>query len=144
MHASIRLGLPFATALLLNAPPGTALLGQAADATIPVAGAETFLGAWTVNVTGDTGPVTLRVALTDNAGRMAARITGGAAETEGRVIQRISKTQDGALAIGYTLTVQGQGVPTVLTLKPTGPNMNATVDLAGGQLVLRGEAKKDP
>src|SRR5262245_1932174 len=104
MRASIR-GFLLAAAVLhllfaLHAP---ALAAQASDATIPVAGSEAFLGNWTVNVNGDTGPVTLQVAFTNNAGRLAVRITGGAEGTEGRTIQRISKAQDGALQIGYTL-----------------------------------------
>jgi hypothetical protein len=75
---------------------------------------------------------------------MAARITGGAEGVEGRVIQRIARSQDGGLAISYSLTMQGQAVPTVLTLRPDGAAMRATIDLAGGQLVLRGDAKKEP
>jgi hypothetical protein len=133
-----------AAALVISGALRSEVSAQSSDATIAVAGAESFLGNWTVNVTGDTGPVTMRVALTDNAGRMAARITGGAAEIEGRVVQRISRSQDGALQVAYSLTIQGQAVPTVLTLKPEGATTSATVDLAGGQLVLRGEAKKDP
>ena len=144
MGAPIRWWLLSAVLLLLSAPSRPALLAQSSDATIPVAGAETFLGNWTVNANGDTGPVTVRVALTDNGGRMAARITGGAEGVEGRVIQRIARSQDGGLAISYSLTMQGQAVPTVLTLRPDGAAMRATIDLAGGQLVLRGDAKKEP
>ena len=135
---------PTAAALVLLALRTPALFAQAADATIPVAGAEAFLGNWTVNVTGDTGPVTLQVAFTNNDGRLAVGIGGGVEGTEGRMVQRISRGQDGALQVAYSLAVQGQAVPTVLTLTTQGATTAATISLAGGQLVLRGDAKKAP
>jgi hypothetical protein len=141
MRALLFVSVALLSLFALHAP---GLVAQANDATLPVAGSEAFLGTWTVNVTGDTGPVTLTAAITNNAGRMAVRITGGAEGTEGRVIQRVSKTAEGALQVAYTLTIQGQAVPTVLTLKPQGATTAATVELAGGQLVLRGDAKKAP
>jgi hypothetical protein len=144
MRAHVRGALLIAPSLLFLAVGAPALLAQAGDATIPVAGAESFLGAWTVNVNGDTGPVTMQVALSDNAGRMAARISGSTEGVEGRVVQRIAKTQAGALQVTYALTVQGQAVPAVLTLTPQGATTAATLDLAGGQLMLRGDATKNP
>jgi hypothetical protein len=135
---------PTVGTLLLLVLQSPALAAQASDATIPVAGAEAFLGNWTVNVTGDTGPVTLQVAFTNNDGRLAVRISGGVEGTEGRTIQRISRGSDGALQVAYSLTVQGQAVPSVLTLTSQGATTAATISLAGGQLVLRGDAKKAP
>ena len=140
---SLRLS-PIGAALLLLVLRTPSLVAQAADATIPVAGAEAYLGTWTVNVTGDTGPVTLQVTFTNNDGRLAVRIGGGVEGTEGRTIQRISRGQDGALQVAYSLAVQGQAVPTVLTLTQQGATTGATISLAGGQLVLRGDAKKAP
>ena len=144
MRAPTPRALPIAAALLLLALPSPDLVAQASDATIPVAGAEAFLGTWTVNVNGDTGPVTLQVAFTNNEGRLAVRISGGADGTEGRTIQRISKGSDGALQVAYSLAIQGQAVPSVLTLTPQGATTTATISLAGGQLILRGDAKKTP
>jgi hypothetical protein len=144
MRASTSGSVLTAALVLCCSLQASALVAQTNVETIPVAGVEAFLGSWTVNVNGDTGPVTLQVAITDNAGRLAVRISGGAEGTEGRTVQRISKSQDGALQVAYTLAIQGQSVPSVLTLKPEGATTTATVSLAGGQLVLRGDAKKGP
>ena len=129
--------------LVLLSLAATGLHAQAAAATVPVAGSERYLGEWTVSANGDTGPVTVVVTLTNNGGNFAAKVTGST-EAEGRTVQRIAIAAGGGLAITYTLTVQGQGVPTVLTLTPEGAAMKAKIDLAGGMMVLNGDAKKTP
>ena len=129
--------------LVLLSLAATGLHAQAAAATVPVAGSERFLGEWTVSANGDAGPVTVVVTLTNSSGNFAAKVTGST-EAEGRTVQRVARTADGALAITYTLTVQGQAVPTVLTLTPEGAAMKAKIDLAGGMMVLNGDAKKTP
>ena len=82
-----------------------------------------------------------------HAAAHGAQITWHQTNSEGELVdlvQALPKTADGALQVAYTLTIQGQAVPSVLTLKPEGATTTATVSLAGGQLVLRGDAKKAP
>jgi hypothetical protein len=133
MRSIVRLA--FALAVIPAVAP---FIVSEAAAQVPTAEARPFIADWNLALEGDM-PATIRVNITDNAGTVAAVVTG----IEGRDTPVTTITKAGEnLVLSYNTSIQGQAVPIRITLTPEGENLKGNLDLAGGMMTMPGTATK--
>ena len=104
-----------------------------------------FLGSWSVSLQSDFGPIDFPLELTDEGGKVAAKVGvldlsggGGGEMTE---VTDVSKSGDG-IVLRYDFEAQGQIVDVALTLTPSGDDLTAVFEIGGGVFSAGGTAKR--
>lgn len=115
-----------------------ALAVPVAAQSVTAADAGPLLGAWKGSFDGPEGPFTMGLTLKDDAGALAAEVSGELF-TAGKI--SIARTAAG-LALTFTIDVQGMPVPTMLSVTPDGDKVKMQWDLADGQFSLTGSGTK--
>jgi hypothetical protein len=137
MQAASKLIMSLAVALTLGAFSAAESSAQAVS-TIPTADAQAFVGTWNLPITGDQ-PVDLELAISDNAGNVAATVS---MMGSGSQVTNISKAGDD-LVLAYTLDLGGQQAPLSIKLTPNeAGTLAAVVDVADGMFTASGTATK--
>jgi hypothetical protein len=134
------------TALALSLTVATiARAQQTAPAAPAQAGAITpadvsaFLGDWTLNMESPMGPAAIALAIKADAAKVVGEISSDMMPKT--AISSIEKS--GAnLVLKYDFTYEGNAVPVVVTLAPSGDKIGATMDFAGGAFQMTGAATK--
>ncbi len=109
-----------------------------ADAQVPVAEAQAFLGAWAVSIDAQGQTLAMTVNITEESGNVAAEVTS---DLGSQKVSQISKNA-ASLVLTYSLDAQGQLIPIVMTLAPTDAGLDATLDIAGGMMTAAGKGTK--
>jgi len=94
-----------------------------------------FMGDWTLALQGPNGPTTFALTVKAAEGKVTGEISSD--QQPKQTITDISKSGT-TLVLRYTFDYQGNGVSTVVTLKPDGDKTGATIDFADGAYVLEG------
>jgi invasion protein IalB len=115
----------------------TALDAQAA---VPAAEAQPFLGAWSISIDAEGQTFVMNLDIQDDEGNVAAEVTNEMMPGATRA-SRVAKSGDN-LVLTFTIDAQGMVVPMVMTLKSEGEALNADVDFADGMFVTAGKATK--
>jgi hypothetical protein len=136
--ASIGLRALFLSMLVLaGSYPAQSLYAQPAVATPESAAA--FVGDWTLALEGPNGPGTFTLTVKVTEGKVTGEISS---ETQARqAITDITKS-DTSLLLRYSFDYQGTPVAALVTLKPEGDKIGASIDFADGAYVMTGTATK--
>ncbi len=129
-----RLSRGFALAIVALAFAGV----SRAEAQVPVADAQAFLGAWTVSIDAQGQTLAMSVNITNEGGNVAAEV---GSDLGNQKVSQISKNAD-KLVLTYSLDAQGQVIPIIMTLAPTDAGLDATLDIAGGMMTAAGKGTK--
>jgi hypothetical protein len=111
----------------------------AAQSSLAVADASTFLGAWAVDMNTPQGAFTMNLSLTDKAGKVAGEISADMLSTQ--EITDITKSGED-LVLKYSSDFQGQAFNVKITMSVEGAKGKVTFDAADGQFVMEGAAAK--
>jgi hypothetical protein len=109
-----------------------------AGQSIPAADAQAFLGIWAVAIDAQGQTFTMDVAIEELQGNVAAEISSELGTSQ---VQRISKTGEN-LVLSYSIDVQGQQVPVVMTLTTAAEGLNANIDFADGMYETTGKGTR--
>lgn len=103
--------------------------------------ASAFMGEWNISFQSDFGPVEFSLELTDQGGKVAAKVGlpdfDGSGPGDPVDVTDLRRSGEG-LVLSYEFDAQGQLVPVSLTLTPDGEGLTAVFDLAGGAFSLSG------
>lgn len=123
-----------AAAVLLVAMP------VVASAEVPSSEVSSAMGAWTFTLDGPMGPFELKVTLSDNGGKVGAKVEGSSDLTPGPV-SAISKAGND-LTLEFEIDVQGMTIPSKLIITPDGAMATAKWELMGGAFTAPGKGVK--
>ncbi len=104
-----------------------------------------FLGSWTVALESDFGPIAFPLELTDDGGKVAAKVglpdpTGAGA---GPPVAVTDITRSGeALVLNYEFDAEGNLVPVSLFLTPSDDGLAAVFEIADGAFSASGSATR--
>ncbi len=115
------------------------LLPVLASAQVPSADAKAALGAWQLKFDGPMGPIEFTVTLSDDGGKVAAKIESG--EFGAGPVTKIDKAGAG-LALDFTIEAAGMTLPTRLTVTPEGDKAKANLDIGPGMFATDGAGAK--
>lgn len=118
----------------------TPAIGLSAQSELDVAQAEGFIGSWDVALETQMGAMSLDLEIQDVDGKVGATL--GSPELGGnQAIEDITRSGE-ALVLRYAMDAQGQMVPVSVNLAPSGDDLTAQFDFAGGQFVASGTATR--
>jgi hypothetical protein len=106
---------------------------------VTAADAKPFLGSWTLMLETPQGSMPMTVTVKEDAGKVTSEM--GSDMMPSTVSSAVAKAGAG-LAFTYNMDMQGNAIPVQLTLTPAGEKMNFSLDFAGGQFMLDGQATK--
>lgn len=107
----------------------------AAQSTLDVAEARTFLGTWVLAMTSDMGSFNMDLDVTDVGGKVAASI--GAPELGMQDVTDITKDGE-TLVLAFAGNAQGQAFDAVVTLEPSGEELSVYFDINQGTFGMSG------
>jgi hypothetical protein len=99
-----------------------------------------FMGGWALGLETPQGNMTMNLTVKNDNGKVVGSITSDLAP-EAQTITDITKAGEN-LVLKYSLDMQGQAIPTMITLTPDGDKMKVDFDFADGQFVMPGTATK--
>ena len=139
----VRIALLFSTlGLGVMATPSVTLHAQqavtpaaAAPAQTPATAADVapVVGDWTLTMETPMGPMATMLSMRVDSGKVAADLTN---DMMGKsTVSEISK-KGATFVLAYSMDMQGQAIPVVLTLTPKGEGLTASFDFGGGQFQI--------
>lgn len=131
------------SAVRAQAPSPSASASSAAASAEPgalrAADAKALLGDWTIAADGQQGPVTIALTLKADGDKTVGEISSDAMART--TITDITKAGD-SVFLRYSFDYQGNTVPTVVTLTPSGETLTARFDFADGAYTMTGTASR--
>jgi invasion protein IalB len=147
----VQIGLTALTAVIVTSTAAIraqtpAPASSASSATSPVepgalraADAKALLGDWTITAQGQQGPTTIALTLKADGDKTVGQISSDVMEPT--TITDITKAGD-SVFLRYTFDYQGNTVPTVVTLTPSGETLAVSFDFADGAYTMTGTASR--
>lgn len=144
-------GLPVLTAVIVTSPAAAraqtpAPVAAASSATSPAepgalrsADAKALLGDWTITAQGQQGPTTMALTLKADGDKTVGQISSEVMAPT--TITDITKAGD-SVFLRYSFDYQGNTVPTVVTLTPSGETLTVSFDFADGAYTMTGTASR--
>jgi hypothetical protein len=144
-------GLPVLTAVIVTSTAAAraqtpAPVAAASSATSPAepgalrsADAKALLGDWTITAQGQQGPTTMALTLKADGDKTVGQISSEVMAPT--TITDITKTGD-SVFLRYSFDYQGNTVPTVVTLTPSGETLTVSFDFADGAYTMTGTASR--
>jgi len=115
------------------------LLPVLASAQVASADAAAVMGAWVLKFDGPMGPIEFVVTLSDDGGKVAAKVESG--EFGAGPVTKIDKSGTG-LALDFTIDAAGMTLPTRVTVTPEGAEAKANLDIGPGMFSTDGKGTK--
>jgi hypothetical protein len=138
MRTSIRFVVGVAVSVVLML--AVVVRPASAQATaLTAADAAKFAGEWVLALDTPQGAMSMNLTLKNAEGKLAGTLSSDIAPEQ--AVTDITKDGDN-LVLKYTLDFQGQAIPAMITLKPSGTKWSANFDFAGGQFNMDGTATK--
>lgn len=114
-------------------------VAPAAAGAVTPADVTAFLGDWTLNMESPMGPAAIALSIKSEAAKVVGEISSDMMPKT--AIGSIEKS--GAnLVLKYDFSYEGNAVPVVVTLTPSGDKVGATMDFGGGAFQMTGAATK--
>jgi len=133
----LALGVMAIPVVTLQAAQQAAAPAPAPTAQAPATPADVapVVGDWTLTMETPMGPMATMLSMRVHAGKVAADLTN---DMMGKsTVSEISK-KGAAFVLSYSMDMQGQAIPVVLTLTPKGEGLTASFDFGGGQFQMDG------
>jgi hypothetical protein len=111
----------------------------AAPGALRATDAKALLGEWTITAQGQQGPTTIALTLKADGDKTVGQISSDVMEPT--TITDITKAGD-SVFLRYTFDYQGNTVPTVVTLTPSGEALTVSFDFADGAYTMTGTASR--
>jgi hypothetical protein len=121
------------------AAPAAAPAAPAEPSALRAADAKALLGDWTIAAEGPQGPAAIALTLKADGDKTVGEISSDAMPAT--TITDITKAGD-SVFLRYSFDYQGNAVPTVLTLTPSGETLTASFDFADGAYTMTGTASR--
>ena len=109
----------------------------AAAAGLTAADAAPFLGDWTLTMESPMGPMALGLAIKTDAGKVIGEISS---DMMPKTVITMLEKNAASLVLRYDFNYEGNAVPVVVTLTPSGDKVGAAMDFAGGAFQMAGAA----
>jgi hypothetical protein len=110
-----------------------------AQAPLPAAEAEKFMGAWLLTLDSPQGPFAMTMTLTDVDGKVACELTSDIMPAQ--KVTDISKSGND-LVLKYQGDFQGQAFAAKITLTPVDDKLGINFDVMDGQFMMSGVGTK--
>jgi hypothetical protein len=120
-------------------PAPAAPAAPAEPSALRAADAKALLGDWTIAAEGPQGPAAIALTLKADGDKTVGEISSDAMPAT--TITDITKAGD-SVFLRYSFDYQGNAVPTVLTLTPSGETLTASFDFADGAYTMTGTASR--
>ena len=130
--------LLLAGALVAAANPAVLSAQAPATAQLPSTEAQAFLGDWAVSIDADGMVFNLDLKLRDENGTLAGEVGSDFGSSR---IPRFSRTGE-SLVLGYSVDMNGEGFPIVLTMTPTAEGADVQVEAGDGAFLSRGKGTR--
>jgi hypothetical protein len=121
------------------APAAAPAAPVAEPSALRAADAKALLGDWTIAAEGPQGPAAIALTLKADGDKTVGEISSDAMPPT--TITDITKAGD-SVFLRYSFDYQGNAVPTVLTLTPSGETLTASFDFAEGAYTMTGTASR--
>jgi hypothetical protein len=126
---------------VMATPSGMLHAQQAAPASAPAQAPATpadvaaVVGDWTLNMDTPMGPMATMLSMRVDAGKVAADVSN---DMMGKSTVSEVLKKGATFVLTYSMDMQGQAIPVVLTLTPKGEGLTASFDFGGGQFQMDG------
>jgi hypothetical protein len=110
-----------------------------AQAPLPIAEAEKFMGAWLLTLDSPQGPFAMTMTLSDAEGKVACELTSDIMPAQ--KVTDISKSGND-LVLKYQGDFQGQAFSAKITLTPVEDKLGINFDVMDGQFMMSGVGTK--
>jgi hypothetical protein len=110
-----------------------------AQAPLPIAEAEKFMGAWLLTLDSPQGPFAMTMTLTEVEGKVACELTSDIMPAQ--KVTDISKSGND-LVLKYQGDFQGQAFAAKITLTPVDDKLGINFDVMDGQFMMSGVGTK--
>ena len=135
--SALALSLTAATSAFTQQPAPAA--AEAAAGALKPADAAAFIGDWTLNMDSPMGPAAIALSIKAEAEKVVGEISSDMMPKT--AITMIEKSGEN-LVLKYDFSYEGNPVPVVVTLTPSGDKVGAAMDFAGGAFQMTGSAVK--
>jgi invasion protein IalB len=122
-----------------QAPAAASAAASAEPGALRAADAKALLGDWTIAAEGPQGPAAIVLTLKADGDKTVGEISSDVMAST--TITDITKAGE-SVFLRYSFDYQGNTVPTVLTLTPSGETLTASFDFADGAYTMTGTASR--